>query len=133
MKVIQQHVSELQNVEKERKAALQPYVFTIYIAFIVFLAITLILVSQFFAQIEVVQNKLAESSQNSKLSTGMFSALAGIKVADLDKIMLNMAIIEAIFGGLAAGKISEGSFVGGIKHVIIMAAMAIIAFMVIIK
>ena len=133
LRVIQQHVSQLQSVEKERKATLQPYLFTIYISFIVFLAITLILVSQFFTQIEIVQQKLAESSKNSSLSVGMFSALAGIKVSDLNKIMLNMSIIEAIFGGLAAGKISEGSLVAGIKHVLIMAAMAIVSFVVIVR
>jgi len=42
--------------------------------------------------------------------------------------MFHMSIIEAIFGGIAAGKIGEGSFIGGIKHMIIMVVLAIMAF-----
>ncbi len=46
----------------------------------------------------------------------------------LDSILFNMAIIEAVFGGLAAGKIGSGSYVAGIKHIVIMVVIAIIAF-----
>ncbi|WKT57625.1 hypothetical protein QVH35_09785 [Candidatus Nitrosotenuis chungbukensis] len=42
-----------------------------------------------------------------------------------------MSIIESIFGGLAAGKIGSGSYVSGIKHVIVMIIIAVIAFTVI--
>ena len=40
-----------------------------------------------------------------------------------------MAMIEAVFGGLAAGKIGSGSYSAGIKHIIIMIVMAVAAFM----
>jgi flagellar protein FlaJ len=40
-----------------------------------------------------------------------------------------MSIIEAIFGGLAAGKIGSGNYVSGIKHIIVMVVMAVAAFM----
>ncbi len=39
-----------------------------------------------------------------------------------------MAIIEAVFGGLAAGKIGAGSYVAGVKHVVAMVVIAVIAF-----
>ena len=39
-----------------------------------------------------------------------------------------MAIVEAVFGGLAAGKIGSGSYVSGVKHIVIMVVIAIIAF-----
>jgi flagellar protein FlaJ len=42
-----------------------------------------------------------------------------------------MAIIEAVFGGLAAGKIGAGSYVAGIKHIIVMIVIVVIAFMLI--
>jgi len=42
-----------------------------------------------------------------------------------------LSIIEAVFGGLAAGKIGGGSYVGGIKHIVIMIVMAVVAFMLI--
>jgi len=131
--IIQKHVTEMQNIEKERKSSLQPYIFTIYISFGVFLVIVVILVSQFFTQIEDIQTKLIHSAQTSHIPLGVFGALLGVKVAELNKLMLNMAIVEAIFGGIAAGKIGEGSFVGGIKHVIIMVVISIVAFTMVIK
>ena len=59
----------------------------------------------------------------------MFSSIAGMDIEALNTILFNMAIIEAVFGGLAAGKIGGGSYVSGIKHVVVMIVMAVIAFM----
>ncbi|QLH09019.1 type II secretion system F family protein [Candidatus Nitrosotenuis sp. DW1] len=129
LETIQKHVTELRNLEKERKSALQPYTYTIYIAYVVFIAITVILSSQFFTQIESVKNMLEESNMGG--TSNIFAALSGVKINDLDAIMFNMSIIESIFGGLAAGKIGSGSYVSGIKHVIVMIIIAVIAFAVI--
>jgi flagellar protein FlaJ len=59
---------------------------------------------------------------------GMFSALASIEISELDKILFNMSMIQAVFGGLAAGKIGAGNYIAGIKHIVIMVIMAVIAF-----
>lgn len=126
LETIQKHVSELRNLEKERKSALQPYTYTIYIAYAVFIAITVILSSQFFTQIESVKVLLEEADLPE--SGNVFSALAGVNLTELDSIMFNMAIIESVFGGLAAGKIGTGSYVSGIKHVVVMIVIAVIAF-----
>ena len=61
----------------------------------------------------------------------MFSSIAGMDIEALNTILFNMAIIEAVFGGLAAGKIGAGSYVAGIKHIIVMIVIAVIAFMLI--
>jgi len=42
LEMIQKHVSEMQNIEKGRKSALQPYTYTIWISFGVFLALAVI-------------------------------------------------------------------------------------------
>ena len=47
---------------------------------------------------------------------------------EINSILFNMAIIEAVFGGLAAGKIGSGSYVAGVKHIVIMIVIAVIAF-----
>ena len=131
IEVIQKHVSEMQNIEKERKSALQPYIFVIYISFLVFIVVALLVSQNFFTEIAVVQNQLRESSENSKVPLGMFSTLLGMDVEAITNIIFDMAIIEAIFGGLAAGKIGENSFIAGIKHVVIMVLVAIVAFVII--
>lgn len=128
LETIQKYVTDLRNLEKERKSALQPYTYTIYISFAVFIAISVILSSQFFTQIESVKQLLVTTHVT---NSNVFSALSGVDIAQIDSLLLNMAIIEAIFGGLAAGKIGSGSYVSGIKHVIVMIVIAVIAFNVI--
>jgi flagellar protein FlaJ len=130
LEVIQKHVTEMANVEKERQSSLRPYIFTIYISFAVFLGITVILVSQFFVQIEEVQKNLIETTKErgGVPSGGMFGSLMSVKVKDLTTVMFHMAIVEAIVGGLAAGKIGESSFVAGVKHIVIMVVISIVGF-----
>ena len=130
LEMIQKHVTELQNLEKERKSSLAPYTFTIYISFAVFIGIAVILSSQFFSEFETVQELLADTPGASP-EGAMFSSIAGMDIEALNTILFNMAIIEAVFGGLAAGKIGAGSYVAGIKHIIVMIVIAVIAFMLI--
>jgi len=127
LEMIQKYVTELQNLEKERKSSLQPYTYTIYISFVVFIGIAVILSSQFFSEIQVVQDMLIDS-ETAGSGSGVFSALKDMDLKLLDSLLFNMAIIEAVFGGLAAGKIGSGSYVAGIKHIVIMVVIAIIAF-----
>lgn len=131
LEMIQQHVTDLQNLEKDRKASLAPYTYTIYISFAVFLGIAVILSSQFFGEFVNVQNMLLETPGAREGGGGMFSSIIDMDIEALNAILFNMSIIEAVFGGLAAGKIGSGNYVSGIKHIIIMVVMAVVAFMLI--
>lgn len=126
--LVQKHVSDMQRIEQERKAALAPYLYTIYISFVVFIAVAVLLTSQFFTEIENVQTSLRQTAEDTNISLGMFGALLGVNVSELTSIMFHMGLVEAVFGGLAAGKISQGSFIAGIKHIVIMIIIAILAF-----
>jgi len=126
VEVIQKHVSEMENLENERKSTMRPYIFTIYISFAVFLSIVAILVFQFFTEIEKLQVSLASSG--GVQGAGLFGGLMDVSIDELNKLMLHMSIVESIFGGLAAGKIGEGSFVAGVKHVVILIALSVIVF-----
>ena len=126
LEMIQQHVTDLQNLEKDRKASLAPYTYTIYISFAVFLGISVILSSQFFNEFLVIQKMLIDSPGIT--DGGMFSSIINMDIEALNTILFNMSLIEAVFGGLAAGKIGSGNYVSGMKHIIIMIVMAVIAF-----
>jgi flagellar protein FlaJ len=125
LEMIQKHVSEMQNIEKSRKSALQPYTYTIYISFGVFLAVAVLLTTSFFTEIEKVQDGLLASGSGTE---GLFGSLASMEIDKLESALFNMAVIEAVFGGLAAGKIGAGSYVAGTKHVVAMIVIAVIAF-----
>lgn len=129
LEMIQKHVTEMQNIEKNRKSQLAPYTYTIYISYAVFLAVAVLLVTSFFTEIEKVQLSLIDSGGASE--GGLFGSLADMDVGLMESALFNMAIIEAVFGGLAAGKIGAGSYVAGIKHVVAMIVIAVIAFNVI--
>jgi len=128
LELIQLHVTEMRNIEKERKSQLAPYIYTIYISFVVFLAVSVLLVTQFFTEIEVVQDQLRKTAEEKDIALGMFGAILGVRVSELSTLMFNMSLVEAIFGGIAAGKIGEASFVAGIKHVIVLIVITVLAF-----
>jgi flagellar protein FlaJ len=129
LEMIQKHVTEMQNIEKNRKSQLAPYTYTIYISYAVFLAVAVLLITSFFTEIEKVQLSLIEGGGTTE--GGLFGSLADMDIGLMESALFNMAIIEAVFGGLAAGKIGAGSYVAGIKHVVAMIVIAIIAFNVI--
>ena len=129
LEMIQKHVSEMQNIEKNRKSQLQPYTYTIYISYAVFIAVAVLLITSFFSEIEKVQGDLLDSG--SAASGGLFGSMSSMDIGLMESALFNMAVIEAIFGGLAAGKIGAGSYMAGIKHVVGMIVIAIIAFNVV--
>ncbi|MDH3678265.1 MAG: type II secretion system F family protein, partial [Nitrosopumilus sp.] len=129
LEMIQKHVTEMQNIEKNRKSQLAPYTYTIYISFAVFLAVAVLLVTSFFTEIEKVQASLIDGGNSG--GGGLFGSLADMDIGLMESALFNMSIIEAVFGGLAAGKIGAGSYVAGIKHVVAMIVISIIAFNVI--
>jgi len=125
LEMIQKHVSEMQNIEKGRKSALQPYTYTIWISYAVFLAVAVLLTTSFFSEMEKVQEGLLASGSG---TDGLFGSMASMDIGAMESALFNMAIIEAVFGGLAAGKIGSGSYVAGTKHVVGMIVIAVIAF-----
>jgi len=129
LEMIQKHVSEMQNIEKNRKSQLQPYTYTIYISYAVFIAVAVLLITSFFSEIEKVQGDLIEKGNTG--GTGLFGSMSSMDIGLMESALFNMAIIEAVFGGLAAGKIGAGSYMAGIKHVVGMIVIAIIAFNVV--
>jgi len=128
LELVQHHVTEMQHLEKQRKSELAPYVYTIYIAFIVFLVIDALLVASFFAEMGNIQQTMIEKTEGKDIDLGMFQTILTVDVPGLTNLMFNMAIIEAIFGGLAAGKISDGSFTAGIKHMMVMLIASVVIF-----
>jgi len=128
LELVQHHVTEMQQLEKQRKSELAPYVYTIYIAFVVFLVINALLVVSFFSEMQNIQEVMIEKTAGKDINLGMFQTILTVDVAGLTNLMFNMAIIEAIFGGLAAGKISDGSFTSGIKHMVIMLIASVVLY-----
>jgi flagellar protein FlaJ len=129
LEMIQTHIADMAELEKSRKSSLSPYVYTVYIAFFVFLAIALLLSINFVPEIEKIKEGFDTATPTSGSNNPeLFSAIKSFDPSLLKSMMYNMAIIESIFGGLAVGKIGSGNYISGIKHVIVMLVITIISF-----
>jgi hypothetical protein len=51
-----------------------------------------------------------------------------ISQADSRRLFLHASLLEALFGGLIAGKINEDSFIDGLKHVAVLSIVSGVAF-----
>ncbi len=119
---IQRHTTELHQIDREIRNALRPYVSTTYIAVGIFLGISVVLIDSFFTRIFASEQKVGAQA------VSVFAGLSGLSLPALKQAFLQMGLIEAVFGGLGAGKLGEASFAAGFKHVIILAAAIIIVF-----
>jgi flagellar protein FlaJ len=92
------------NAEKERQAQTRPYIAIVYVAFFVFLFTVIMLFKTFFFQVTDVPS----------LNTAMLSS------EEARKLFFHMSIVQALFSGLVAGKMGEGTVSAGLKHSVIM-------------
>ena len=128
--MIQKHIADMADLEKSRRSSLAPYIYTVYIAFFVFLAIALLLSVNFVPEIEKIKAGFDTKTPtpSGQSSPELFSAIKNFDPVLLKSMMYNMAIIESIFGGLTVGKISSGNYISGIKHVIMMLIITVVSF-----
>lgn len=99
-------------LEKKQRIQTRPYIAIIYVAFFVFLFTVVILSKTFFTQIGVE-------------SLAGFSTLA---YSQVKRLFFHMSSIQAMFSGLVAGKMGEGSAKDGLKHCVILLVCGYLAF-----
>jgi flagellar protein FlaJ len=51
-----------------------------------------------------------------------------VELSRIQLVMFHLTLIEGFYGGLAAGKMGEGSMGAGLKHSLIMMALGFLAF-----
>ena len=107
MKSTADFVREILAVKAERESKLRPYVIVVYVCSLIFIAIVVIIYQNFLVSLF---SDVAGSS-----TLGLSITLEEYKV-----ILFDLAMIEAFFGGLVAGKLSKGSVLVGLKHVVIL-------------
>jgi len=116
---IYSHIRELQDIERDRRRQMAPYVSIIYASFGVYLFVVMIIFMTFFSQIKQV----AEAG-------GLFGSTIDPQVYYL--WFFHMSVIESIIGGFVAGKMSEGAMSAGLKHVFALLIISIVVFVLII-
>jgi len=97
--------------EKERQSQTRPYVAIVYVAFFVFLFTVIMLFTTFFVQM----------SELSAFNAALMSA------DEARQLFFHMSTAQALFSGLVAGKMGEGTVSAGLKHSVILLVAGYIA------
>ena len=127
MEQVNKHIGELQSIDRERYAQMKPYAVVVYIAFGVFLFTDVLLIRSFFTQIVELQAKVMATSGGG--GGGVFAGAGSVDVNFLKKVLYHAVIIQALFGGLIAGKMSEGRLGAGLKHTLLLLVIAFVTFL----
>lgn len=117
---VYEHIREVISLKNERSKQLAPYMMVIYASFGVYLFVVYILFSTFFAQVSNLQASGAPFGSN--INPGTYYIW-----------FFHMSVIEAVFGGLVIGKISTGSSIGGMKHVMVLLVLSLVFFTFFVK
>lgn len=121
LEAIQRHTMELHQIEKEVRNNLRPFTMTTYIAVFIFLGIAIVLINTFFAGLISAQSTATGGAI-------AFSGLQGISLSTIKSAFFQIALVEAVIGGLGAGKLGEASFAAGVKHIVILVVATVLAF-----
>lgn len=105
-------VRQMIALRKERASQLRSYLMIIYVSTLIFIMILIILYQSFFLP-------MASQQQSSFLQIQM-------SLGDYKGLLFDLAIVEAFFGGLTAGKLSEGVTLAGLKHSVLLILVATI-------
>ncbi len=111
------------SMEEERIRSTKMHVYILYMAFFVFLYVIYSLVAGFLPQIPEVQ-----ADAVSEL-VGEGIAFSGIDKPLYVRLFFHASVLEGFFAGLVAGQIGEGDARLGLKHSIVMTAIAYMLFM----
>ncbi len=123
LETVAEDARRLRSLKEERKVKFSGFVVTIYLVFLIFLFLVHMMINQFIPDFPVIP-----------AGSGLFGVSPGGWFSDweLRNIMFHMLILEAIFSGIFAGVIGEGSFFAGFKHAFVLTVIAILFFFIVI-
>jgi len=107
-------IHQMLEAKDERNEQLRPYLSIIYITLVVFVVTMYMLYSSLGSLFDLQSNILKIEMTRDELKILLF----------------DLSMLEAIFGGLVASKLSSGSISPGLKHSIIMLLMSTVCFIV---
>ena len=110
-------VNQIEQLRKERKAAVSNLVTQGYMIFMIFIIIMLVLE---FKILPLVSDLGGGGTEGLAISSG------SVDPDEFSKPLFVMLLVQSFFAGLVIGKISEGSIKSGIKHSFILLAVTLL-------
>ena len=112
--------SSLEEYKEEQFSSMRPYLVTVYMAAIIFLTISHVILYEFLAPL--YQASTGATANEAGFLTGV------LNINYYTSILFWASVIESIFGGLIAGKMGEKSLSAGLLHSVILLVVTLFFF-----
>lgn len=107
-------MEEMREIDRETSSQMKPYLVIIYVAFLVFIFTSIILLRSFFVPLAGY--------------THILNPVNIIGIPEFNDFFYKTMLISGLMGGLMAGKMSERRVQGGLKHSIALTVIGYIIF-----
>jgi flagellar protein FlaJ len=93
----------------------------VYLSFFVFVFVVAVLTTQFLPV-------LANVSVGTLTNAGPLSGIGSVPIKTFGRLLYHTCLVQAIFSGLIAGQMGEGTLGAGVKHACVLLLLAIVTF-----
>lgn len=114
-----------ETLKKVRLSEMLIYVIIIYIAFFVFLFVIIVMDTMFIEHLAEINLDQASSGG---MAGGAMLGSEQMPVLIVERLLYHTCIFQALFSGLIAGMMGEGSIKAGVKHSIVMIVITVTLF-----
>ncbi len=110
-----------ESLKRERFAEMFIYTIIVYLSFLVFLFVVAVLTTQF---LPVLANITTAGLANA----GPLANIGAVPIRTFDRLLYHTCLMQAIFSGLIAGQMGEGSLGSGVKHACVLLLISLVTF-----
>ncbi|SCL75355.1 flagellar assembly protein J [Methanoculleus chikugoensis] len=115
-----------ENLKRERRSEMFIYTAIVYLVFIVFLFVVAVIDTQFLSVLAEINALAAGDPVAGPVPLG------NTPIITFERLLYHGCLIQALFSGLIAGQMGEGSLRAGVKHAAVMLIIALVVFTVVI-
>jgi flagellar protein FlaJ len=108
-------------LKRERSTEMFIYTAIVYLSFFVFIFVVAVLTTQFLPV-------LANVSVGTLTNAGPLSGIGSVPIKTFGRLLYHTCLVQAIFSGLIAGQMGEGTLGAGVKHACVLLILAIVTF-----
>ncbi|WP_318570226.1 type II secretion system F family protein [Salinigranum marinum] len=126
LRIAANETQSARRLRRERRQEMITYLLVIYLSFFVFLGIIVALTVSFIPAIEEAAS--ASVLDSDTISVGIFAGLRDVQTEGYRLIFFHISVVQAVCSGLVAGQLGEGSVYDGLKHALVLLAVAYALF-----
>ncbi|WP_115862616.1 type II secretion system F family protein [Halorussus litoreus] len=126
LRIAADDAQDTRRLQRKRRQEMLTYIVIIYLSFFVFLVIVGSLNS---ILIPNLPTGASAPTSGSPISSGPLGGISDVDVDAYTLLFFHTALIQAVFSGLVAGQMGEGSVKNGAKHATALLAIAYVVFL----